>query len=86
MVIAVHTAYLHYDGDPVPFPVSLYATQASIARAMEPVLRWNGMLHGGYELAHIPGEHFTLWDEEHVGGLAAALHCSLSHAGPTTAR
>lgn len=80
LIVAVHTSYLNHHPVGVPFPVSLYETQESVERAMEPALRWNGWLHGGYELVDIPGGHFSLWDEEHVDALGAALACSLARS------
>ncbi|MGH9033275.1 MAG: thioesterase domain-containing protein [Acidimicrobiia bacterium] len=77
MQISVHTSYLNYRAHPVPFPVSLYATGGSIRRAREPVLRWLPWLHGGYELAEIPGEHFTVFEPGHVEILAEAIRTSL---------
>lgn len=73
LVVAVHSAYLNYHGEPVDFPVHLYGSRASCARAREPALRWLPWLHGGYSIATVPGEHFTLFRPEHVDGLAAAL-------------
>ena len=58
--------------------VSLYATSGSLAKGREPVLRWAPWLHGGYDLTQIPGTHFTLFEPEHVAGLAAALGTSLA--------
>ncbi len=78
LMASVHVAYLNYRGEAVPFPVSLYATSGSLTRAREPVLRWSTWLHGGYELTQVPGEHFTLFEPEHVGGLAAAIRTSLA--------
>jgi thioesterase domain-containing protein len=78
LMVSVHTAYLNYHPTPVTFPVSLFATRQSMARAVEPALRWNGWLHAGFELVEIPGHHATLWDDEHVGALAAALRASLA--------
>jgi phthiocerol/phenolphthiocerol synthesis type-I polyketide synthase D len=77
MQISVHTSYLNYRAEPVPFPVSLYATAGSLQRAGEPVLRWLPWLEGGYELADIPGEHFTLFEPGHVEVLAEAIGASL---------
>jgi thioesterase domain-containing protein len=77
MQISVHTSYLNYRAEPVPFPVSLYATAGSLRRAREPVLRWLPWLHGGYELAEIPGEHFTLFEPGYVEVLAEAIGASL---------
>lgn len=78
LMASVHVAYLNYRGEAVPFPVSLYATSGSLAEAREPVLRWSAWLHGGYDLTQVPGQHFTLFEPEHVGGLAAAIGTSLA--------
>jgi thioesterase domain-containing protein len=75
--VSVHTAYLNYRGDTVPFPVHLYGTAESITKAREPALRWVPWLHAGYELATIPGEHFTLFAPDNVEGLADAIRTSL---------
>ena len=77
MQISIHASYLNYRADPVLFPVSLYATAESLKRGHEPVLRWLPWLHGGYELAEIPGEHFTLFEPGHVEVLADAIAASL---------
>lgn len=77
---SVRTSYLNYRGDVVPFPVSLYATDSSVQRAGEPALRWLEWLHAGYEFVPIPGGHYTLFDPEHIGGLAAAIRVSLARA------
>lgn len=77
MMIAVHTSYLNYRGEGVPFPVHLYATEGSRVKAREPALRWAPWLHGGFQLHDIPGGHFTLFDPEHLTGLADALRTDL---------
>lgn len=78
--VSVHVAYLNYRGVAVPFPVQLFATEASLARAREPVLRWLPWLHGGYELTQIAGGHDTLFDADHVGALADALSAACDRA------
>jgi thioesterase domain-containing protein len=80
LLVSIRTAYLNYEADPVPFPVSLYITERSAQRAGQPALRWLPMLHGGYELVTIPGGHRTLFDPGHVDHLAATLHHSLRHS------
>ncbi len=77
-MVSVHTSYLNYRGDPVPFPVSIYATAGSTRRSREPALRWASWLHAGYELTDIPGAHFTMFDPEHVGALGDAIRMSLA--------
>jgi len=84
--IAIHTSYLNYRGAPVPFPVSLYACQRSLARSLEPALRWNGSLHGGFELVTIPGGHFTLWEPEHIDAVGTAITRSLARVGDAGTR
>jgi len=74
----VHTSYLNDRGAPVDFPVHLYATAASLHKAREPALRWLPALHAGYELAHIDGAHFTLFEPDAIGSLATALTRSLA--------
>jgi len=78
LIASVHVAYLNYRGDAVPFPVSLYATSGSSTKAREPVLRWAPWLHAGFDLTEVPGSHFTLFEPEYVGGLAAAIRASLA--------
>jgi len=84
--IAIHTSYLNYRGAPVPFPVSLYACERTVARSSEPALRWNGFLHGGFELVTISGGHFTLWEPEHIGAVGAAITRSLARVGDASTR
>jgi len=83
---SIHVSYLNYEGDPVPFPVNLYATRPSLARRPEPALRWAGHLHGGFELVEIPGDHEGLFDPDHIGVLAAALRRSLDRSDADTDR
>jgi thioesterase domain-containing protein len=75
--VSVHISYLNYRGDPVPFPVHVFATNASMQKAKEPVLRWLPWLQGGYELTMIEGGHFTIFETPHVTGLATALSQAL---------
>ena len=77
LMVSVHTAYLNYRGEPVSFPVSVYATGPSVVRAQEPALRWAPWLHGGFELVEVPGSHTSLFDVPNVDGLARALDHSL---------
>ena len=77
LTVAIHTAYLNYRGDDVPFPVSLYVTDESVARTDQSALRWAGHLAAGFELVEIPGTHETVFDDAHVTALAAALRRSL---------
>ena len=76
--VSIHTSYLNYRGDPVPFPVSIYATDGSLERAREPALRWAPWLHAGYDLTNVPGAHYTLFDAGHVDALGAAVRMSLA--------
>ncbi len=76
--ISIHVSYLNYRGDGVGFPVSLYVTAPSVARAGAPSLRWGRWLRSGYEIAMIPGDHYTLFDDDNVGALAEALRRSLA--------
>lgn len=80
LTVSIHTSYLNYRGDPVPFPVGLYATTPSLRRRPEAALRWAGHLHGGFELVEIAGDHYGCFDPEHVGVLASALRRSLDRA------
>ena len=77
LMIAVHTSYLNYRGEGVPFAVHLYATQESLTKAGSPVLRWAQWLHGGYTVRDIPGGHYSLFDPEHIASLAEALRLDL---------
>ena len=77
---AIHVSYLNYQGAPVPFPVTLFATRPSLARRPEPALRWAGQLHGGFELTVVDGDHEGLFDPEHIRSLATALRRSLDRA------
>lgn len=79
---AVHLAYLNYRGEGVPFPVGLYATEESLAKAREPVLRWAPWLHGGYDLTVVPGGHFSLFDVGNVEVLADAVRRDLGRLPP----
>ncbi len=76
--ISIHVSYLNYRGGAVGFPVSLYVTAPSVARAGTPSLRWGPWLQSGYEIASIPGDHSTLFDADNVGRLAEALRRSLA--------
>ena len=88
LVKSIHTSFLNYDAAPVPFPISLYATESSIEKSADPLLRWGAYLHGGYEIVQIPGNHFSLFGGPHVGRVADALRRSIrradrdSEAGP----
>ena len=42
------------------------------------MLRWAPWLHAGFDLTEVPGSHFTLFEPEYVGGLAAAIRASLA--------
>lgn len=79
LVRAIHTSFLNYDGPPVPFPVSLYVTDQSIERTADPVLRWGRYLHGGFEIAALPGDHYSLFTFPDT--LAASLRKSITRVG-----
>lgn len=84
--ISIHVSYLNYRGQGVDFPVSLYATAPSCARAGAPALRWGGWLEGGYEFVKIPGDHFSLFEQGNVEVFAGALQRSLDVAEMAAAR
>lgn len=73
LTVSIHVSYLNYRGDPVPFPVHLYTTAGSTEHAQAPAHRWLPWLHGGYTLTPIAGEHLTIFTDEHVESLAAAM-------------
>ncbi len=75
--VSIHVSYLNYRGPGVDFPVSLYATAPSCARAGAPALRWSGWLEAGYEFVMIPGDHFSLFEPGNVEAFAGALQRSL---------
>ena len=83
--VSIHVSYLNYRGQGVDFPVSLYATASSCARANAPALRWAGWLQAGYEFVMIPGDHFSLFERGNVESFAGALQRSLDIAESASA-
>lgn len=77
---AVRISYLNYDRDGIELPVCLYVTERSQRREPRPALNWASYLHAGYRVSRIEGNHFTLWSDEHVASLAAAVRLDLAHA------
>lgn len=73
LTASIRVSYLNYRGDGIDFPVCLYATEPSAARAARPVLSWSDYLHGGYRITPIAGDHYSLYAPEHIDSLATAL-------------
>lgn len=76
LVAAIHNSYLNYRGDPVDFPVDLYAAEETAERFREPVLGWLPWLQGGYRITSIPGGHTSMFERAQVEGLARAVEQS----------
>lgn len=77
---AVRVSYLNYDSDGIQHPVCLYVTERSQRREPRPALNWATYLHAGYRMSMVEGNHFTLWNEEHIASLATAVRLDLAHA------
>jgi thioesterase domain-containing protein len=75
---SIFAAYLNYRAAAVPFAVSLFATVESATKMDDPVLRWAGYFHGGYELVCVPGAHTTLFDGDHVAAVGSAIQRSIA--------
>jgi thioesterase domain-containing protein len=78
---AVQVAYLKYQPHPTHLPLALIRTQASCERAGgDATLGWSHRVRGSLQTALVPGSHFTLFEPEHIGGVAAAVDRSLRGA------
>jgi thioesterase domain-containing protein len=60
--------------EPTRHRVTYFTTEGTIQRQqVDPVVDWARIFHGGFEAVRIPGDHFTIWEPEFIGRLAAAL-------------
>lgn len=64
---------------PLPYPgkITLLATE----QGRDPASGWNDLALEGVEVRMIPGTHFDLLEEPHVGGLATELRATLDRQG-----
>jgi thioesterase domain-containing protein/acyl carrier protein len=64
---------------PAPFPgtLTLFTTEAARAQSEE---NWGALTEGRLEIESIPGEHYTVLREPHVGTLARRLEARLAAA------
>jgi thioesterase domain-containing protein len=86
--IAVRQCGRSYRCDGFTVPVALYETADTAADTIVPVMGWAGHLRGGYRITRIAGDHYSLWEPEHLGSVARALQhdlqlvTALGHATP----
>ncbi len=71
---AVHVSFLNYRGTAFPFTVDLFVAAASEARWREPSLGWSASFTHAWNLHRLPGDHRTLYREDHIGDLARELY------------
>jgi hypothetical protein len=71
---AVQVAYLKYEAHPTHLPLAIVRTQASCDRAGgDATMGWGYRARGALHSELVPGSHFTLFEPEHIGGVAAAV-------------
>jgi thioesterase domain-containing protein len=71
---AVQVAYLKYQAHPTQLPLALVRTQATSERAgADATMGWGHCARGSLHTEVVPGSHFTLFEPEHIGGVAAAV-------------
>lgn len=80
--IAVHVAYLNYQGPAIDEPVHFYVVEESAKHSRGPVLGWLPFLHGGYTLHAVAGDHLTIFDPAHVDSIAVAMTADLAALPP----
>ena len=75
---AIRVCYLKYAPDPVALPIVQLWTEESRQKVEGDVsLGWSRTLEGEVRIAGIPGDHFTMFEDEHVHELARHLERAL---------
>jgi thioesterase domain-containing protein len=75
---AIIVGYLKYDPTSYDQPVALFTTAGTTERSGgDPSQRWAPFLRRGFSVTDIAGDHFTIFEPENVGSLAAALRSRL---------
>ena len=82
----IWVAYRKYQPTPSTLPVLLLRTAESQAAAGDASLGWGPALHGDFESALVPGEHFTMFEEPHLATLVPQLAAALERASSGPAR
>jgi thioesterase domain-containing protein len=78
---AIRRAYLNYTSETIDLHVHEYVTDSSQRRAGgDPSLYWAPFFRGGFTVRHVPGKHFSMFDEPHINVLAATLERDLRAA------
>ncbi len=66
----------------VDFPVTVLTTAGSVDDTGSASLGWASWLDAGFNVVSIPGEHLTVFDDQHIGGVADGLRHTMTLAGP----
>jgi thioesterase domain-containing protein len=76
---AVQVAYLKHEAHPTNLPLALVRTETSCARAGgDATMGWGARARGSLHSVVVPGSHFTMFEPEHIGHVAAAVDRFLS--------
>lgn len=77
----VRITYLKYRRDHCTLPVAQLWTQESLAAEQgDASLGWAKRLRGAFETVPVPGEHYTMFEDAHVEGVARRLARALRRA------
>ena len=78
---AIWVSYRKYRPTASTFPLLVLRTAKTHAQGDDAAMGWGPHVHGDFESALVPGDHFTMWEEPHVRVVAEKLAKSLSAAG-----
>jgi thioesterase domain-containing protein len=71
---AVQVAYLKYEAHATHLPLSVVRTQTTYERAGgDATIGWGHRARGSLHTVVVPGSHFTMFEPEHIGHVAAAV-------------
>ena len=74
---SVRTSFIRYKPFRSDLPVTLYWTEESREREGECLLGWSPYLRGAVQIAPVPGDHNSMFDEPHIHTVARELREAL---------
>lgn len=79
-VASLYLSFQTYRCRRVDFPATVLTTSGSVDDTGSASLGWGSWLDAGFNVVSIPGEHLTVFDDQHIGGVANGLRHTMTLA------